>query len=340
MKTNNKKKFPVVLVAILVTLLFLGIFITIRINNFLKEGRNQSVETALQEPEIDAEERRRGFGATQGDLIGIFDKQLQADSLAASIDTSKVEERDEVPVARNRGTQNNVTPQPEAAPVTALSSTIEKDIARQPAAAPNPAPKPQPKSESEFRDVTFNFHIVREQESPVSAPAEPSRTESLDESIVLTEARIYGPHTLRHMEPVTLRSTERIQLNSREFLPEGTLLFGVSRVTPHRMEITITRAMTRNGNFPVELIVHDNDFQRGIFIRDHYIDLEPESNMDEVSNEIGEAAFGRDNQLVNSITRGAARSAQRDVQRMKRASLMVPDGYVVYILNNAQNRQR
>ncbi len=339
MANKKKKKVPVVLISILAAVLFLGIFITVRINSYLKSKKTAKVETAVQEPDIQAEERRKGHGRTKGDLIGIFDKRISVDSLATdslNLENDTISEKiTSVAVASKPKVEEKKA---EKAPVTALSSSIEKET--KPVARPKPVSRPQVKKNPEYRDVSFNFHIVKDETKDQYAPTEVSKTKEIDENIVLTEAKIYGAHTLKHMEPVTLRSTERIQISSKEFLPEGSLLYGVCRVTANRMEITVTRAMTRNGNFPVELDVYDNDFQKGIFIRGHDIDMEPEGNMDEVSSEIGGLAFGN-NRIANTITKSAAKAAQRDIRKMKKASLLVPDGYVVYIFSNIQqNRTR
>lgn len=349
MANKKKKKLPVVLISVLGGVLLLGIFITVRINSYLKSKKTDKVTTAVQEPDINAEERRKGHGRVKGDLIGIFDKRTSQDSIL--VDSLNVNSDSlDIPLSKQpQGEaskesvsvqENTSKPAKPAAPVTALSSTIEKET-QKPQTVSRPAARPKPQKEPEYRDVSFNFHIVKEEHTIEGQPQEVSKTKALDETLVLSEAKIYGDHTLKHMEPVTLRSTERIQINAREYIPEGSLLYGVCRVTANRMEITITRAMTRSGNFPVELEVYDNDFQKGIFIRGHDIDLEPEGNMDEVTTELGNVAFGPNSRVANSVTKAAAKAAQRDLRKMKKASLLVPDGYVVYIYSNVQqNRTR
>lgn len=345
-KKKKKKKVSIVLISIIAGVLFLGIFITIKINGFLKAKKTERVQTAIQEPNIQPEERKKGFGTKGGDLIGIFDNKfisdsLKTDSLDANLDSMfiKSPEKEETNVVGSPvTTKTESTVKSPNAPVTALSSTIEKEAKEAPAPVVIKAAPKKPVRE-DYRDVSFNFHVVIDESELKNQPEPVSKTKALDDRVVLSEAKIYGDHTLKHMEPVTLRSTERIEISPREYLPEGSLLYGVCRVTANRMDIVITRAMTRTGNYPVELDVYDNDFQKGIFIRGYDIDLEPESNIDEISNEVGNVAFGN-NRLASSVTKGAARAASKDLRRMKKASLKVQDGYVVYIFSNSQNKTR
>lgn len=346
MANKKKKKLPVVLISVLGGVLLLGLFFTMRINSYLKSKKTDTVTTAVQEPDINAEELRKGHGRVKGDLIGIFDKRLLGDSTmvdslgkvvpADTLDASLMLSKNSPDVkeeSKGGENKNSVSPNP-VVPVTALSSTIEKETKKSEPES-KPAARPAVKREPQYRDVSFNFHIVKDESVIQNAPQEVSKTKALDQTLILTEAKIYGDHTLKHMEPVTLRSTERIQISAREYLPEGSLLYGVCRVANNRMEITITRAMTRTGNFPVQLDVYDNDFQKGVFIRGHDIDLEPEDNLDDVATEVGNVAFGG-NRLANSVTKSATRTLQRDVRKMKKASLLVPDGYVVYIFSEKQ----
>lgn len=344
MKKKKKKKVSIVLIAVVLGVLFLGIFITIKVNTFLKAKKSERVQTAIQEPNIQPEERKKGFGTKGGDLIGIFDSKfipdsLKTDSLDANVDSMFIKSPENIsnePSSLEKSTEE--IKKKSNTPITALSSTIEKETNKEPVVVvKNEAPK-KPVRE-DYRDVSFNFHVVID-ETDKNTQLEPvSKIKALDDKVILSEAKIYGDHVLKHMEPVTLRSTERIQISPREYLPEGSLLYGVCRVTANRMDIVVTRAMTRTGNYPVELDVYDNDFQKGIFIRGYDIDLEPESNIDEISHEVGNVAFGG-NRLASSVTKGAAKAASRDLRKMKRASLKVQDGYVVYIFSNTQNKTR
>src|SRR5690554_7758383 len=88
MANKKKKKLPVVLISVLGGVLLLGIFITVRINTYLKSKKTEKVITAVQERDINAEERRKGHGRVKGNLIGIFDKRVPQDSI--SVDSLSV----------------------------------------------------------------------------------------------------------------------------------------------------------------------------------------------------------------------------------------------------------
>jgi hypothetical protein len=331
---KKKKKFPVVLVSILGIILISGIFITIRINNYMKGKRNARVENAIQEPEIDAQERKRGYGAGKGDLIGLFSPDtLKSDTLAMdsiSSDSLLVEEPTPEP-------KKKVVPKAEKKPENALSATIEDETKKSKTPVRRKKVVQKKPENTNYRDVKFNFVIVKDDEPQVSQTSSEENEKSSAEDLTLYQAKIYGEHILKHMEPVTLRSIEDIKISSREYIPQGALLYGLCKITSSRMEIVVTRALTPKGNFPVQMNVFDNDFQEGIFIRGHDIDVQPEDNIDETVEVVGGSL---PNQLLGTVINSTTKNVQKDLRKMKKANITVPDGYVVYVNPEPSNRKR
>lgn len=324
----KKKKFPIWIVVVGAVAL-LGIFVTIRINTYLKEKKNNKVQTAVVEPEINSDETRKGYkNAGNENVIDIFNKQ-RVDSVKKEPEPKKEAQPEK------KGIKTPAKPAPEKKPAAnALSSTLEK---QEKPVIKIAAPKPKLEYTEE---VKFNFTVVKEDEK-VSEVVEVSesknkKTEEIDLSS-FTQGKIYGNHVLKHNEPVNLRTTEKIMLARNKFLPEGALLYGVCNLSQNRMKIRITRAMTPQGNYPVDISVYDSyDFQEGIFIQGRHIDVQPEEGIGDVAEEVSNVL---PNQLIGTSVKTASKLMQRDVKTMKKASIKVADSYVVYFrVNNTKSR--
>lgn len=335
---SKKKKFPI-WIPIVAAVAILGVFVTIKVNTYLKEKKGGRVKTAVVEPEILADETRKGYKNLGNDsMIDIFNKErgdsLEVDSLALILDMPETKpEPEKAPEVKTPAPK----PQPPAPAANALSSSIAKQEEK-------PAPKPAPVKRKvvEKEVVKFNFTVVKEDPEPTQTELQTDNRGKKTEELDLTsfsQGKIYGEHMLKHNEPVNLRSTERIMIGRNKYISEGALLYGVCQQSQNRMKIRITRAMTPQGNFPVDITVYDSyDFQEGIFIQGRHIDVQPEEGISDVAEEVTSVM---PNQLIGTSVKTASKLMQRDVKKMKKASIKVPDSYVVYFrVNESNNRNR
>jgi len=329
MENNNKKKkkFPVWMFVV-GGLVIGAIFITIRINSYMKNKKKDRIETAAVEPDIDNEEKRKGMGAAKGDLVGLFNPYDAVRDSAKQDSAVVVEEEPiEVKATTKKKVEKPAPKKQEPVVTTALSSTIEKE--NKPKAVKRYV-APKPKKDPNFRDVKFNFVIVKDdsQVNPQHNSAPSSSSDEATEDLTLYGAKIYGDHILKHNEPVTLRTTEDIKISRKDKLPSGSLLYGLCSIGRGRLEIKVSRALTPTGNYPVDVEVYDGDYVKGIFLAAKNIDVQAEDGMSDVVDEIGD---NMPNQLIGSAMKATTKTVQKDLKKMKRATISVPDGYRVFV---------
>lgn len=326
-KANGKKKFPIWIIVVAVVMIA-GIFITIRINSYLKEKKAKKMQTAVVEPDIDGDQTRKGYKSMENEsLMDVFSKQRE-DSIA--------NKKKEVKSTSTVKPKTKKKEEPVKVSNNALSASIVKVEAK--------PVLPKPKVKEEKENVKFNFTVVKEDEEKPAVTDEEedqgSKKKGKSETTDLTsfsQGKIYGNHVLKHNEPVNLRTTEKVTLSKSQYLPVGALLYGISTFSGNRMKIRITRAMTDKGNFPVDISVYDSyDFQEGIFIEGKDIDVQPEDGITDVADEVSDVM---PNQLIGTTMKTASKLVQKDVKQMKKASIKVEDSYVVYLKVNNTNRR-
>lgn len=315
----------------------IALYVTVRINKF-KQRNQKGQSTAVIEPNINAEETRKGFKTLADEsLISIFNSKK--DSLAADSLKKDSLQVDSIPIINHTKKVTKETTVKSAPAKNAIAATIQKEEEQ---AAKKAEPKPkiysQPKAKTHRENVQFNFTIVKEEEeksqgNTSSIPEFNNEEEKFElDPTTLSRGRIYGLHMLKNNEPVTLRSIERIKISKKEYIPDGALLYGICRLVGNRMCINITRARTPNGNFPCDLEVYDSyDFQQGIFVKGQNVDVQPEEGISDVTEEVSTAV---PNQLIGSTIKSATNLVKRDVKKMKKVTLKVEDNYSVYLQAN------
>ncbi len=337
---NRKKRNQTLLVigAIVAFFVIVALVIVVKINNW-KKAQNRKQQTAIVEPNINAEQERKGFkNLHDKSVMDIFNGDSVPDSIpgdtissdvldiSAKLDTLK----DNGPVKARKVVKKPV--------VNALATTIAEEEAKKQKPAPRPAYRPAPKAKTHRDNVAFNFVVVKKDEpAPIAKSEVEEETDDVNLNS-LSEGRIYGTYTLRHNEPVKMRSVEKVRLSNKKYIPEGALLFGVCSFRNSRFHIRITRAMTPKGDFPVDLCVYDSyDFQEGLFIKGADIDLKPEDTASDVMEEVGDVM---PNQMIGSSVKGMSKLVSKDVKKIKKITLKVEDNYSIWLLDNTQKPKK
>lgn len=320
---KTRKKIPVGVIIIASLVIIIGL-VMLRVNSYMKKKKD-GVEMAATEPEIGAEERRKGMEGSGQEFMGFFKGTVvEKDSIK---DKPKIDPKD-VAAGVNVKPKKTEIKEPVKTEVakTALTETIQK------ASEPKPVKRvePKPKAEEKKPEVKFNFVIVKEEEPAVKSIIK--ENVQLDGS--LSHAKIYGTQKVRDQETVTIRNMEDIELSKRLIIPSQSILYGLCSVSGNRMKIHITKALTMHGNIEVNMSVFDNDFQEGLFIK-NAIQMGVEENSNTLIEEIAQNSA---NPITGTVMKQTAKSVQRNAKRLQKIELPLEDGYDIY-LNVIKNKR-
>ena len=190
----------------------------------------------------------------------------------------------------------------------------------------------QPKSDSVMiarlsQSVGGGFHTAVGE-----APAETARN--------TIKACVHGDQTITSGQGVRLRLLEAMRVG-KFVLPRNTLITGEGSIKGERLDIEILQVEYDGSIIPVELTVHDNDGQAGIFIPGS---MEVSSAKEMVANlgqnlgtSISITNQSARDQLLSEVGRGAIQGvSQYFSKKMREEKVHLKSGYTLMLYQNNQ----
>ena len=164
------------------------------------------------------------------------------------------------------------------------------------------------------------------------APAETSRN--------TIKACVHGDQTITSGQSVRLRLLEAMRVG-KYVLPRNTLITGEGSIKGERLDIEILQVEHNGTIIPVELTVHDNDGQAGIFIpgsMEASAAKEMAANLGQnlgTSTSITNQSAG--DQLLSEVGRGAIQGVSQYIsKKMREEKVHLKSGYTLMLYQNNQ----
>lgn len=164
------------------------------------------------------------------------------------------------------------------------------------------------------------------------APAETSRN--------TIKACVHGDHTITSGQSVRLRLLEAMRVG-KYVLPRNTLITGEGSIKGERLDIEILQVEHNGTIIPVELTVHDNDGQAGIFIpgsMEASAAKEMAANLGQnLGTSISITNQSAGDQLLSEVGRGAIQGVSQYIsKKMREEKVHLKSGYTLMLYQNNQ----
>ena len=153
-------------------------------------------------------------------------------------------------------------------------------------------------------------------------------------------ACIHGDQTITSGQSVRLRIMEDMRVG-KHVLPRNTVITGEGSIKGERLDISIVRVEHDGNIIPVELSVHDNDGQAGIFIpgsMEVNVAKEVAANMGQnLGTSISITNQSAGNQLLSEVGRGTIQGVSQYVtKKMREEKVHLKSGYMLMLYQNNQ----
>jgi hypothetical protein len=348
---RNKKNLLIVAGAGISLAILIG-FIYVKISTF-KEARNKQ-QIIVNDPHITSETKKREYSeVSRESAAGIF---AGRDSLRVSTSSSAPERsaggieagtaaatttaQSALPQLVNSGgstakkgndnkrTKNNSRPMPtntDTIVKTALEQRMEQIEAK---AAVSHIPK-KPVEHKEPPKPVVNLTVVKSRKPSVYSTYKEDPMTTHD-NVILFSAKVYGLQKVKTNETVTFRNTETVVANGHVIAP-GSIFRGVAKMSGNRMNIDVTSAVSREGRYSVKMSTYDNDFVKGIFVKE--VSEIAEENVSSSSDAVINIATSAVpvGSVVKSASKEAAKQTQRALKKQEKITITLEDGYEVYL---------
>lgn len=164
------------------------------------------------------------------------------------------------------------------------------------------------------------------------APAETSRN--------TIKACVHGDQTITSGQSVRLRLLEAMRVG-KYVLPRNTLITGEGSIKGERLDIEILQVEHNGTIIPVELTVHDNDGQAGIFIpgsMEASAAKEMAANLGQnLGTSISITNQSAGDQLLSEVGRGAIQGMSQYIsKKMREEKVHLKSGYTLMLYQNNQ----
>ena len=164
------------------------------------------------------------------------------------------------------------------------------------------------------------------------APAETSRN--------TIKACVHGDQTITGGQSVRLRLLEAMRVG-KYVLPRNTLITGEGSIKGERLDIEILQVEHNGTIIPVELTVHDNDGQAGIFIpgsMEASAAKEMAANLGQnLGTSISITNQSAGDQLLSEVGRGAIQGVSQYIsKKMREEKVHLKSGYTLMLYQNNQ----
>lgn len=164
------------------------------------------------------------------------------------------------------------------------------------------------------------------------APAETARN--------TIKACVHGDQTITSGQSVRLRLLEAMRVG-KYVLPRNTLITGEGSIKGERLDIEILQVEYDGNIIPVELTVHDNDGQAGIFIpgsMEASAAKEMAANLGQnLGTSISITNQSAGDQLLSEVGRGAIQGVSQYIsKKMREEKVHLKSGYTLMLYQNNQ----
>ncbi len=154
------------------------------------------------------------------------------------------------------------------------------------------------------------------------------------------KACVHGDHTIISGQSVRLRLLEAMRVG-KYVLPRNTLITGEGSIKGERLDIEILQVEHNGTIIPVELTVHDNDGQAGIFIpgsMEASAAKEMAANLGQnLGTSISITNQSAGDQLLSEVGRGAIQGVSQYIsKKMREEKAHLKSGYTLMLYQNNQ----
>ena len=154
------------------------------------------------------------------------------------------------------------------------------------------------------------------------------------------KACVHGDQTITSGQSVRLRLLEAMRVG-RYVLPRNTLITGEGSIKGERLDIEILQVEHNGTIIPVELTVHDNDGQAGIFIpgsMEASAAKEMAANLGQnLGTSISITNQSAGDQLLSEVGRGAIQGVSQYIsKKMREEKVHLKSGYTLMLYQNNQ----
>ena len=154
------------------------------------------------------------------------------------------------------------------------------------------------------------------------------------------KACVHGDQTITSGQSVRLRLLENMRVG-RYVLPRNTLITGEGSIKGERLDIEILQVEYNGTIIPVELTVHDNDGQEGIFIpgsMEVSAAKEMAANLGQnLGTSISITNQSAGDQLLSEVGRGAIQGVSQYIsKKMREEKVHLKSGYTLMLYQNNQ----
>ena len=154
------------------------------------------------------------------------------------------------------------------------------------------------------------------------------------------KACVHGDQTITSGQSVRLRLLEDMRVG-RYVLPRNTLITGEGSIKGERLDIEILQVEHNGTIIPVELTVHDNDGQAGIFIpgsMEASAAKEMAANLGQnLGTSISITNQSAGDQLLSEVGRGAIQGVSQYIsKKMREEKIHLKSGYTLMLYQNNQ----
>ena len=154
------------------------------------------------------------------------------------------------------------------------------------------------------------------------------------------KACVHGDQTITSGQSVRLRILEDMRVG-RYVLPRNTLITGEGSIKGERLDIEILQVEHNGTIIPVELTVHDNDGQAGIFIpgsMEASAAKEMAANLGQnLGTSISITNQSAGDQLLSEVGRGAIQGVSQYIsKKMREEKVHLKSGYTLMLYQNNQ----
>lgn len=154
------------------------------------------------------------------------------------------------------------------------------------------------------------------------------------------KACVHGDQTITSVQSVRLRLLEAMRVG-KYLLPRNTLITGEGSIKGERLDIEILQVEHNGTIIPVELTVHDNDGQAGIFIpgsMEASAAKEMAANLGQnLGTSISITNQSAGDQLLSEVGRGAIQGVSQYIsKKMREEKVHLKSGYTLMLYQNNQ----
>ena len=191
---------------------------------------------------------------------------------------------------------------------------------------------PQPMNDSVMKNRLMRYDRYGFHTAVGEAPKQTARN--------TIKACVYGDQTVVSGQSVRLRLLEDMRVG-KYVLPRNTLITGEGSIKGERLDIEILQVEHNGTIIPVELTVHDNDGQSGIFIpgsMETSVAKEMAANLGQnLGTSISITTQSAEEQLLSEVGRGAIQGVSQYIsKKMREEKVHLKSGYTLMLYQNNQ----